>query len=101
MGQLADEFITKDTERWRLLADHFPRGACGATSVRLTGREGESLEGQAHHGDDEGHPAAVGVGALGADPAESEFGEQGEEDSGGEGPAAPFQELIGSVVGSG
>ncbi len=40
-------------------------------------------------------------GPWGPIPPRSELGEQGEEDSGGERPASPFEELIGAVVGSG
>ena len=62
-----------------------------AQPLECSQQEEQEAEGQAHHGDDEGHPAGVGVGALRADSAEDEFGEEGEEDSGGEGVAAPFQ----------
>src|SRR5690348_7965084 len=45
-----------------------------------------AAEGQAHHGDDEGDPAGVGVGAMDANAAEEEAGGEPGEDAGEESP---------------
>ena len=60
--------------------------------------EKEKAEGEAHHGHDESHPAAVGVGALRADSAEECPSEQRAKYARAEGPAAPLEQLAGAVV---
>ena len=62
-------------------------------------REQHAAEGQAHHGDDEREPAAIGVRAVDADASEEEFcGERGE-DADQQRPEGALKKRAGTVIG--
>jgi hypothetical protein len=80
-----------------------PRGRVAAVAEPLgsTQQKGHATEGQAHHGDDEGEPAGVGVGPLPADAAEDGLGEQRGDQADSDGAGSPAKKLRGAVIGRG
>ena len=62
-------------------------------------QEQHAAEGQAHHGDDERQPAAVGVRAVNADASEDEERRERGEDAGEQRPKSALKKLAGAVVG--